>query len=110
MSVEAIAIVLHHATDVSGTDKVVLVGIANHDGDGGAWPTMATLAKYAAVEERAVRRAVRRLEDADLIAVDVKEGGLRSTRNDRRPNRYRILIRCPDDCDGTTAHRVPRDR
>ncbi len=92
MSVEAIAWVLHHA-DTSGTDKVVLIGLANHADPYGAnsWPSVDTLATYAGVTERAVRAALRRLEAEGRIACELQAGGDRHTRPDRRPNRYRIL-------------------
>jgi len=106
MSVEALAIVLHHSRS-RGTDKVVLLGIANHDGDGGSWPTIATLAKYANVDPRNVRAALRRLETAGEIRTHLGDGGTRRTAEHERPNRYEILVRCPAGCDGTSQHRTP---
>lgn len=105
MSVEAITVVLHHSK-ASGTDLIVLLGIANHSGDGGAWPSIATLAKYARVDERWVRRVIRRLEAGGEITVHLQAGGMADTRNDRRTNRYDVNVRCPDDCDRTTNHRT----
>ena len=60
MSIESIAVCLHHSR-ATGTDKVVLLGIANHDGDGGSWPAIATLAKYANVNERNTQKSIERL-------------------------------------------------
>jgi hypothetical protein len=108
MSVEAMAIVLHHSPS-SGTDKVVLLGIANHDGDGGAWPSVATLAKYANVAERNVQSAIKRLEDSGQITRHFQDGGTRAMRNGQRPNRYVINLRCPAECDRSTNHKVPTD-
>jgi len=105
MSVEAMAIVLHHSR-AKGTAKVVLLGIANHDGDGGSWPSITTLAGYANVDERSAQRAVRQLEDLGEVSVRVQGGGDRSTRNDQRPNRYDVLVMCPEGCDRTKNHRV----
>ena len=62
MSVEAISLVLNHSK-AKGTAKVVLIGIANHDGDGGSWPSHETLARYAQVDERNVRDAIKKLVD-----------------------------------------------
>lgn len=101
------AIVLHHSPS-SGTDKVVLLGIANHDGDGGAWPSVATLAKYANVTERNVQAAIKRLESSGQITRRIQQGGTMTMRNGQRPNQYILNIRCPETCDRTTAHRVPR--
>lgn len=110
---ESIAIALHHSK-ASGTAKLVLIGIANHDGDGGAWPSMATLAKYANVSVRSARRAVEELEKLGEIR--------RADANERdetlparipehlRPNLYRFLLTCPTGCDRTSAHRAATDR
>lgn len=105
MSVESMALVLHHLP-VSGTEKVVALGIANHDGDGGAWPTIATLAKYANVSERAVQKALARLQEQGYVTVHEQDGGTRSTPEGYRPNRYTLNVRCPEGCDGTSQHRV----
>ena len=85
------ALVLNHSR-ARGTDKVVLLGIANHDGDGGAWPSLATLARYANVDERSVRRSIASLVALGELAVEVNAGGTGATRGDRRPNLYRILV------------------
>lgn len=83
--------VLHHSR-ASGTPKVVLLGIANHDGDGGAWPSIDTLARYANVDRRSVKRAIRALEALGEVVVYANDGGHRGTPNDRRPNRYEITV------------------
>lgn len=85
------ALVLHHSR-AKGTDKLVLIGIANHDGDGGAWPAIKTLAKYANVSERAVQRSIASLVQMGELEVLENRGGKPETRGDRRPNLYRILI------------------
>ena len=108
MSNEAMAIALHHSRS-SGTTKLVLLGIANHDGDGGAWPSLATLATYAGgVSERTVSRAIGELVELGEVSVERNAGGLRNCRDDRRPNLYHFLLSCPPDCDGSRNHRVRR--
>ncbi len=91
MSVEAISWVLNHSTTI-GTHRLVLIGIANHaDPDGAnAWPAIATLARYARVSERTVQRCLADLVEHDHLSVQVKAGGLKHHRDDRRPNLYRI--------------------
>jgi helix-turn-helix protein len=106
MSVESMAVVLHHSP-AKGTDKLILLGIANHDGDGGAWPSVATLAKYANIDTRGVQKVLARLEQSGQITRYVQEGGTLAMRNGQRPNRYVINVVCPTDCDRTTAHRTP---
>ena len=105
MSVEAIAVVLHHSK-AKGTDKLVLIGIANHEGDGGAWPSVETLAKYGDVDERTVRRSLRRLEKLGEITTHVQAGGPSGIPAWRRPNRYAIHVDCPPTCDRTRWHRT----
>jgi hypothetical protein len=99
------ALALHHS-NAKGTTKLVLLGIANHDGDGGAWPSVPTLALYANVDERSVQRAIDQLVGAGEVARDFQAGGLRDMADHDRPNLYRIRLSCPLNCDGTTAHRV----
>lgn len=108
MSVEAMALALHHSKS-KGTAKLVLLGIANHDGDGGAWPSVKTLAKYGGCDSRQVQRALKQLEQAGEIQRIIGAGGDENTRPDRRPNRYRILVSCPPSCDGTTKHKERGD-
>lgn len=107
MSVESLAIVLHHSK-ATGTDKVVMIGIANHDGDGGSWPAIVTLATYANVDPRAVKKSIRRLEAIGEVRRHVQDGGTRHMADYARPNRYEILVRCPANCDRTMSHRTPK--
>lgn len=105
MSVESIAIALHHSR-AKGAAKLVLIGIANHDGDGGAWPSVATLAKYAHVDPRSVQRSIAELERLGEIRRLVRAGGDHSTADHLRPNLYRFLLECPPSCDRSKRHRV----
>lgn len=85
------SLVLNHSRAI-GTDKLVLLGVANHDGDGGSWPSIATLARYANKSESAVVRSLRRLETMGELVTHRNGGGTHRTRSDRRPNRYEITI------------------
>jgi len=105
MSVESISIALHHS-QARGTAKLVLIGIANHDGDGGAWPKIETLAMYAGVSTRSVQYAIRELESLGEIKVEHQQGGDEKVRADRKPNRYTFTLKCPHCCDGTKNHRT----
>lgn len=107
MSVEAMAIVLHHSR-AKGAAKLILLGIANHAGDGGSWPTVATLAKYANITERAVQLALRKLQQSGELWIDQQGGGLAHMKDHQRPNRYELKVACPIHCDRTTNHRVRR--
>jgi hypothetical protein len=108
MSIESLALALHHSR-AKGTAKLVLLGIANHDGDGGAWPSIKTLAKYSCCDERQVQRALKHLEELGEIRRLVGAGGNQNTRADRRPNRYQVLLSCPPSCDGSKEHRQRGD-
>jgi hypothetical protein len=98
MSVEALAVVLHHS-QATGTDKLVLLGVANHAGDGGAWPT---------ASERTVQRSIQRLVKMRELTVQRQAGGTHDMASWQRPNRYEVTVKCPDTCDGTTQHRSHR--
>ena len=76
-------------------EKMVLLVIADHAADDGsnAWPGIATIARKASMSERTVQRHLRTLEEQGLIAVESQAGGTKTTRNDRRPNRYDINLR-----------------
>lgn len=83
-----------HNSPTSGTDKVLLLGIANHaDAEGrNAWPAVRTLARYANLEARGVQKALRRLEAEGHIRIEPQAGGTADMRQDRRPNRYSVLM------------------
>lgn len=104
MSVEALAIVLNHS-QASGTAKLILVGIANHDGDGGAWPSLATLARYGSCSIRNAQRALGKLEELGEVKRHINAGGNHLTVDHMRPNLYQITLRCPYACDGSKNHR-----
>lgn len=102
------AIALHHSR-ASGTAKLILIGIANHDGDGGAWPSVATLARYAGgVNRRNVQRGLERLEQLGEIRRGFRAGGTAETPEHLRPNLYYFMLKCPPHCDHTSQHRDSR--
>lgn len=107
MSVEHLAAALHHSR-AKGTAKLVLLGIANHAGDGGAWPSVATLARYANVTTRNVTKALASLQSLGEIRIHYQAGGLADMADHRRPNRYDVLVSCPPWCDKTPNHRDTR--
>lgn len=103
MSVEALSIVLNHSR-AKGASKLVLIGIANHlgpDAEEGAWPSQARLAAYANVSDRAVRDAIDNLVALGELRVAVGAG---QSRNQYKPNRYWLNLRCPEDCDRSYNH------
>jgi len=100
VSIEAMAVVLHHSK-ASAAGKLVLLGIANHQSDHGAWPALSTLAKYANVSERRVRQLLRELESSGELETKIQSGG----RGQYKTNLYWVTVSCPPTCDKSTAHR-----
>lgn len=105
MAVEQMALVLNHSA-AKGTDKLVLIGIANHAGDGGSWPSIETLARYAGVSERSVQRSIRRLVNMGELTVRYNAGSNSGGASNRRPNCYTLRPRgdtvSPQDVPGVT--------
>lgn len=83
---------------MKGTAKLLLLGIANHQGDEGAWPSIATLSKYTSTSERRVQQILRELEEAGELSIDVQAGPSGT-------NRYWVTVACPEFCDRSSAHR-----
>lgn len=73
----------------SGRAKLILIGIANHHGDNGAWPSIATLARYANASERSVQRDIKYLQDLGELVVEVHGG---ESKTQYKSNRYWISI------------------
>lgn len=93
MSVQAMTWVMESERRTKGGDRLVLMSIANHAdrfGDN-SWPSIITIATESNLSERATQYALERLIKARLIEVEQQAGGRRDLRNDRRPNRYRIV-------------------
>ncbi len=107
VTIESMVVVLHHST-ATGAAKLILLGVANHDGDGGSWPSLRTLSRYANVNQRNVRAALRRLEDLGELRIKVQAGGRPDLPDHRRPNYYEVLVTCPESCDRSPQHRDTR--
>lgn len=104
MSIEALSMVLNHSKAI-GSQKVVLLGIANHlgpDATEGAWPSQKRLADYSNMSERGVQKCIDKLVASGELKVEVAAG---HSRNQYKPNRYWITIGCPPDCDRSMSHR-----
>lgn len=82
---------LEHSVS-EGAARLVLISIANHDGEGGSWPSIATIARESRKSESTVRRAIKDLVDLGELVVHLNDGGTHKTRADRRPNRYELTI------------------
>jgi hypothetical protein len=104
MRIESMAVVLHHAP-FAGRDKLILLGIANHDGDGGSFPAIATLAKYGNCSPASVKRSLAVLMDAGAIVRHIQGGGNHRTPEWARTNLYEVMVECPSNCDKTRKHK-----
>lgn len=102
------AIALHHSR-AKGAARLIVIGIANHDGDGGCMVAMSTLAKYGAVHPRNARKHVAQLQALGEIRVHVQGATLPWIDDpELQPNRYDFLLTCPSWCDRTKHHRDTR--
>ena len=70
MSIEIMSLVLNYSK-AEGRAKLVLMGIANHQGDQGAWPSIATLARYANASERSIKRDIQTLVELGELIVEI---------------------------------------
>ncbi len=100
MSVEALTVVLNHSK-AKGTEKLVLIGIANHHGEQGAWPSVATLARYSNMSDRRVQQVLKTLEESGELFIDTGKG---AGVGKYKTNLYKILVTCPSDCSGFPQH------
>jgi len=100
VSIEAVALVLNKSK-ATGRAKLVLLGIANHLGDQGAWPAISTLARYANASERSVKRDIQELIDLGELRVELQNA---PTQNQYKTNLYWITIRAgvTDSASGVT--------
>lgn len=98
MSIEVMTHVLRNSK-ATGRAKLVLLGIANHQGDNGAWPSIKTLATYANSSERSVQRDIQTLIDLGelLVEVNAAPGGGRY-----KTNRYWVIMAGVTDSVGVT--------
>lgn len=74
--------------------KAVLISLADNANDEGVcWPSIARIAERTCLSERAVRDALRWLEDANLLASNQRQG--RSTWYTVTPAAYAPGTKCP---------------
>ena len=94
MSISALTLSLYHSKATYST-RLVLIAIANFEGEHGAYPSHDTIGRLAGgLNRRTVQRAI-----DELISL----GELTEVRRDGITNLYKLSITCPDDCDGSTC-------
>lgn len=96
MSISALTLGLYHSKATYST-RLVLIAIANFEGEMGAYPSHETIGRLSGgLNRRTVQRAI-----DDLVQM----GELTEIRRQGQTNLYRVSISCPDDCDRTSSHR-----
>lgn len=71
MSIEIMQAVWRHSQS-QGRARLVLLAIADHQGEIGAWPSIGTLAKMVNASERSVQRDIVELQELGELTVDVQ--------------------------------------
>ncbi|MGH3450223.1 MAG: helix-turn-helix domain-containing protein [Haloechinothrix sp.] len=96
MSIKVMNWVWEHS-DAAGTELLMLLAIADHADDDGtnAWPSRTTLAAKTRLDERTVRRVIKRLEAAGQLRVQRGHGRSNS-------NRYIVVMA---NANGDGVHR-----
>lgn len=83
--------VLKHST-TTGTDRLVLLSLANHANENGqCWPSVRTIAREANVTERAVQRSLASMRKDKLIITEFQAAPDKRIPDRFRPNLYRIV-------------------
>lgn len=103
MSIETLTVVFQHAP-FAGRDKLILLAIANHDGDAGAFPAISTLARVGNCSVASVKRSLATLETSGAIIKHVQKGGM-NVPDYARTNLYEVMVECPPNCDKTRKHK-----
>lgn len=94
MSIQAVAWVLEREPTTTGTDRLVLLSLANHANDQHeAWPGIETIEREAGVRRRqTVKDALNRLTTAGLVARKINGCPDARVPADRRTNLYRLAV------------------
>ena len=72
-----------------GRARLVLLAIADHQGEIGAWPSIATLAKMVNASERSVQRDIQHLQAIGELKVEVQNA---PTKNQYKSNLYWVNL------------------
>jgi len=88
MSIEIMNLVWKHSK-ADGRARLVLLAIADHQGEIGAWPSIETLAKMVNASERSVQRDIQYLQQIGELRVEVQNA---PTRAQYKSNLYWVTI------------------
>lgn len=88
MSIEIMNAVWRHSKS-TGRARLVLLAIADHQGELGAWPSNATLAQMTNSSERSIRRDIQELVDLGELRVEYQNA---PTRGQYKTNLYWVTL------------------
>lgn len=88
MGIEVMAAVWKHSA-ATNRARLVLLAIADHQGEIGAWPSISTLARMVNASERSVQRDLRELEALGELIIEPQQA---PTRGKYRANRYWVNL------------------
>lgn len=88
MSIQTMSAVWNHSRS-EGRARLVLLAIADHQGEIGAWPSIATLAKMVNASERSVQRDIQELQALGELKVEVQSA---PTRGQYKSNLYWVTL------------------
>lgn len=88
MSIEVMNAVWRHSK-ADGRARLVLLAIADHQGELGAWPSLATLAKMVNASERSVQRDIDYLQNIGELEVHYQQA---PTRTHYKSNLYFVTL------------------
>jgi hypothetical protein len=94
LSIDHVSKVLNLGPEVAGTDRLVLLVLAEaaNAGTDECWPSVGTVAKRAGLRQaKYVQKALGSLQEKGLIEVDPNGCPDHRIRSDRRPNLYRMV-------------------
>ncbi len=88
MSIQVMQAVWEHS-QADGRARLVLLAIADHQGEIGAWPSISTLAKMVNASERSVQRDIQYLQEIGELKVEVQNA---PTRSQYKSNLYWVTL------------------
>ena len=88
MSIQVMQAVWQHSK-ADGRARLVLLAIADHQGEIGAWPSIATIARMVNSSERSVQRDIQHLQNIGELVVEVQNA---PTRNQYKSNLYWVNL------------------
>jgi len=92
MSISCVNAVLRGVFGIDPTAKLILIILAEHTNRNGvAWPSVATIARYACISEHRTKHVLRKLQEDEWFALESK--GSRPGRTSRRRLNMDKLVR-----------------